>query len=107
MSEQILHHRGTTLVRRLTLEPGEAMPWHRDPYHRVTVILRGDTIQIEHHDGSVPERFTVTPGQVDWDEPYPKLHRGVNVGSTTYEEITTFFLDHPDAIPQPTEPVEV
>jgi hypothetical protein len=106
MSDEKILQRGTTLVRRLILEPGEAMPWHRDPYHRVTVVLRGDTIQIEHHDGTPPERITVTPGQVDWDEPYAKLHRGVNIGSTTYEEITTFFLDHPDAVPQPNLSVE-
>ncbi len=37
MTDEALFHRGTTFVRRLRLAPGEAMPWHRDPFHRVTV----------------------------------------------------------------------
>lgn len=30
MNDEVLFHRGTTLVRRLRLAPGEAQPWHRD-----------------------------------------------------------------------------
>jgi quercetin dioxygenase-like cupin family protein len=101
MAEEVLIRRGTVLVRRLRLEPGEAMPWHRDPFHRVTVVLAGDTLAIEARDGSVLARFEVTPGQVDWDEPGDRVHRGVNVGSEPYEEITVFLLDRPDAVPQP------
>ncbi len=104
MAEEILFERGTTLVRRLTLTPGEAMPWHRDPYHRVTVVLTDGTLAIEHHDGSPGQRFNVRAGQVDWDEPSEKLHRGVNAGSALYEEVTVFLLDRPGAIPQPGEP---
>ena len=103
MSDEVLFHRGTTLVRRLRLAPGEGLPWHRDPYHRVTVILRGDALAIEYRDESESERFEVAPGQVDWDEPTERLHRGVNVGEQPYEEVTVFFLDHPDAVPQPRE----
>ncbi len=102
MSEERLFQRGTTLVRRLRLAPGEAMPWHRDPFHRVTVVLHGDALAIEYRDGR-SQRFEVTPGQVDWDEPGESIHRGVNVGEQDYEEITVFFLDRPDAVPQPTE----
>jgi hypothetical protein len=29
------------------------------------------------------------------------VHRGVNVGREPYEEVTIFFLDRPDAVPQP------
>lgn len=101
MIVEILHHRGTTLVRRLRLEPGEAMPWHIDPYHRVTVVLAGEAIAIEAHDGRELARHEVTPGQVDWDEPTRIAHRGVNVGSIPYEEVAIFFLDRPDAEPQP------
>jgi quercetin dioxygenase-like cupin family protein len=32
---EVLHHRGNYLVRRQRLAPGEASPWHRDPFHRV------------------------------------------------------------------------
>jgi quercetin dioxygenase-like cupin family protein len=102
MSEERLLHRGTVLVRRLRLAPGEAMPWHRDPHHRVTIVLHGDVLAIESPDGEL-HRFDVMPGQVDWDEPSDRLHRGVNVGEQPYEEVTVFFLDHPDAVPQPGE----
>lgn len=101
MFEQILHHRATTLVRRLRLEPGEALPWHRDPHHRVTVVLSGEAIEIQYRDGTPPHRVGATPGQVDWDEPSDRVHRGVNVGTVPHEEITIFFLDHPDAPHQP------
>jgi quercetin dioxygenase-like cupin family protein len=101
MTEERLFQRGTTLVRRLSLAPGEAMPWHRDPHHRVTVVLSGDALAIEYRDGGESSRFDVRPGQADWDEPSERVHRGVNVGEEPYEEITVFFLDRPDAVPQP------
>ena len=103
MSDEVLFKRGTTLVRRMRLAPGEAMPWHRDPFHRVTVILHGDAVAIEFHDGSEGQRLSVTPGQVDWDEPTDRIHRGVNVGDVPYEEVTVFFLEHPEDVPQPRE----
>jgi hypothetical protein len=99
--EQVLLQRGTTLVRRLRLAPGEATPWHRDPFQRVTVIVSGDALAIEYRDGGETDRLTVTAGQADWDEPTDRVHRGVNVGARVYEEITLFFLDRPDAVPQP------
>lgn len=102
MLEKVLHHRGTNLVRRLSLAPGEVTPWHRDPFHRVTVIVSGDVLAIEYRDGGKVDRVEVTPGQTDWDEPTDRVHRAVNVGSQLYEEITIFFLDRPDAVPQPT-----
>ena len=101
MSTETVLQRGTTLVRRLRLEPGEAMPWHRDPFHRVTVVLSGDALAIEDRDSGVRERFEVEPGEVGWDEPSDRVHRGVNVGELPYEEVAVFFLDRPDAVPQP------
>lgn len=103
MFEETLIQRGATHVRRMRLEPGEAMPWHRDPYHRVTVILKGEALAIEYRDGEETQRFQVSPGQVDWDEPTDRIHRGVNVGEVPYEEVTVFFLDRPGATPQPRE----
>ena len=102
MASDVLFDRGTTLVRRLRLAPGEALPWHRDPFHRVTVVLRGEALQLEFRDGGEPQRIPVAPGQVDWDEPTERVHRAVNVGPGPYEEVTTFFLDCPGAVPQPT-----
>lgn len=103
MVEETLHRRGTTLVRRMRLAPGETTPWHRDPFPRVTVVLTGDALAIEYRDGSPRDHFKLTPGQVDWDEPTERIHRGVNVGAQPYEEIAVFLLDRPDAIPQPHE----
>jgi len=102
VTEEILHQRGTILVRRQRLRPGEALPWHRDPYHRVSVVLSGDALAIEMRDSGEVEQITVNPGQVDWDEPTERVHRGVNVGETLYEEVTVVFLDRPHAVPQPT-----
>lgn len=51
---EVLHHRGNYLVRRQRLEPGEATPWHRDPFHRVTVVLSGDLLNIEFRDEVSP-----------------------------------------------------
>jgi hypothetical protein len=99
--DEVLFQRGTTLVRRLQLAPGEALSWHRDPFHRVAVILHGDALAIEYRDNGERHRVEVRPGQVDWDEPTDRVHRGVNIGEQPYEEITVFFLDHPDAAPQP------
>jgi|SRR5688572_3351130 len=103
MKDEVLFQRGTTLVRRMQLSPGEAMPWHRDPFHRVTVVLHGEALALEYRDGSESERFEVAPGQVDWDEPTDQVHRGVNVGEGPYEEITIFLLNRPDDVPQPRE----
>lgn len=42
MTDEIQFGKRATLVRRLRLAPGKATPWHRDPYHRVSVVVRGD-----------------------------------------------------------------
>lgn len=100
-NQQVLHHRGNFLVRRQKLAPGEATPWHHDPYHRVTVVLSGDLLHIEFRDGGEPFPWKVMPGVVDWVEPSNRVHRAVNVGKIPFEEVVTFFLDRPDAVPQP------
>ena len=101
MAEQRIGLRGATLVRRLILEPGEATPWHVDPFHRITVVVRGGALMIEYRDGAAADRFEVHAGQCDFDEPVDRAHRAVNIGRGSYEEVTIFFLDRPDAIPQP------
>jgi quercetin dioxygenase-like cupin family protein len=99
--EETLIQRGTTLVRRLVLEGGEATPWHVDPYHRVTIIVRGKALAIEYRDGGETGRVEVAAGEADWDVPTDRAHRAVNVAEETYEEVTVFFLDRSDATPQP------
>jgi quercetin dioxygenase-like cupin family protein len=98
-----LQRRGTVLVRRVTLAPGEATPWHRDPHHRVTVVLTGGTLEIEFRDGRPAERVVRAAGAVDWDEPFEALHRARNVGPAGYEEVVVFLLDRAGALPQPEE----
>ena len=101
MTEETLHHRGTTLVRRLVLEPGEATKWHVDPVHRVSVVMKGQALTIEFRDGRPAIEVKLSPGQVDWDEPSEKIHRAKNTGGVPFEEITTFLLERPDDVPQP------
>src|SRR5215468_5954573 len=102
-SQEVLHHRGKYLVRRQRLLPGDATPWHCDPYHRVTVVLSGDLLRIEFRDGEEPLEWKISVGEVDWSEPSNRVHRAVNVGKEVFEEVVTFFLDCPDAVPQPEE----
>jgi hypothetical protein len=52
----------------------------------------------------IPQEFQVEPGQAGRDEPTDRPHRGVNTGEVPYEEVTVFFLDAPEAVPQP--PIE-
>jgi quercetin dioxygenase-like cupin family protein len=101
MIVETLIQRGATLVRRLVLEPGEATPWHVDPHHRVTVIVRGRALAIEYQDGGGTGRVEVAAGQTDWDAPTDRVHRAVNVAGETYEEVTIFFLDGSDEKVQP------
>jgi hypothetical protein len=67
----------------LRLAPGEATPWRRDAFHRVTVVLAGDALAIEYRDHSPSQHLELAPGQVDWDEPDDRIR--------------------PDAVPQPKE----
>ena len=101
MIESVVYQRGTTRVRRLRLAPGEATSWHRDPFHRVTVVVSGDVLAIEYRDGGASDRFQIAAGQADWDEPTERIHRAVNVGEQVYEEVAIFFLDRSDAVAQP------
>jgi quercetin dioxygenase-like cupin family protein len=103
MTDEIVFHHGTTMVRRLRPAPGEAMPWHRDPFQRLAVILGGALLLIEYRDGGESQSVEITPGEAQWEEPTARVHRAVNVGRQPYEQVTVFLLDHPDAVPQPGE----
>jgi hypothetical protein len=92
------------LIRRLVLEPGEAMPWHTDVCHRFSVVVRGDEITIEFRETGERVPVPVHPGLAEWDEPEARVHRAVNVGPGRYEEIVTFFLPSAGADPQPEHP---
>jgi len=51
-----------------SLAPGEAKPWHRDPFQKVPAVLRGDSLSIEYHDGGESQRVEVTRDQIPWEE---------------------------------------
>jgi hypothetical protein len=101
MQTEIITRRDDLLIRRAILAPGEATPWHVDVTHRFTVVVRGDRLALEFRDGGERVDFAVHPGQADWDAPEPRLHRAVNVGAETFEEVVTFFLEPGCADPQP------
>lgn len=88
------------LIRRQVLAPGETTPWHRDACRRFTVVVRGDGLTIEYRDGERSE-VAVRPGLADWESPQDRVHRAVNTGLETFEEVVTFFLEHPEQDPQP------
>lgn len=93
--------RDRIVVRRRVLAPGQATPWHRDPCHRHTVVVRGERLRIEFRDGTAALEVAVHPGMAEWDAPTEIVHRAVNVGAVPYEEVVMFFLDAPGSEPQP------
>ncbi|MCP5055142.1 MAG: hypothetical protein GY937_00280 [bacterium] len=104
MRTEVITKRGDLIIRRLVLEPGESTVWHTDPCHRFSVIVRGEELCIEFRDTGDRISVSVHPGMVDWDEPEERVHRGVNVGTSPYEEVVTFLLDEPGIDPQPEHP---
>lgn len=101
MRHEIITDREDLMVRRLVLDPGEATSWHTDPFHRFTVVVRGDRLTIEFRGGGEFFEVPVEAGMSGWDAPEPRVHRAVNSGATVYEEVVTFFRGHPGD-PQPT-----
>jgi len=51
-----------------------------------------DALITEFRDGE-QKPIEVAPGQVDWDEPPARVHRGINACLQPYAEVTVFFLD--------------
>ncbi len=93
MRTEIITKRADLVIRRLVLEPGEAMPWHTDSCNRFSIVVRGEQLRIEFRDTGEPVMVAVYPGMADWDKPDARVHRAVNVGTTPYEEVVIFFLD--------------
>jgi hypothetical protein len=101
MRSEVITRRDDLMIRRLVLEPGEAMPWHTDACQRFSVIVRGQHLTIEFRETGERLGVAVYPSMVGWDEPDARVHRAVNTGSTTYEEVVTFLLSVPGLAPQP------
>jgi hypothetical protein len=98
---EILTCRDDLVIRRLILEPGDAMPWHIDACDRFTVVVHGEALRIEFRDGGESATVRVYAGQADWDGPEERVHRAINAGSGPYEEIALFFRKSADVEPQP------
>ncbi len=101
MTFEVVVVRDDAVVRRMTLRGGEAMAWHVDPCRRYSVVLGGDQLTIEYRDGLASEVVAVHRGMAGWDDPEPRVHRAINSGIETYEELVTFLLPSPAADPQP------
>ena len=101
MKQEIITETDEQLMRRMILEPGEAMFWHTDTCRSFTVVVRGSKIAIEYADAEEHLLVDVHPGLAGWDEPEPRVHRAVNVGSDVYEEVVTFHKAAADIAPQP------
>lgn len=104
MRTETLTERADLVIRRLELAPGEATPWHVDRCKRFTVVVHGEKLGIQFRDSSEAIEVNVHPGLAEWDEPEPRAHRAVNIGTAPYEEVVMFFLDRPGIDPQPTAP---
>ena len=101
MVSETISQRSDLIIRRHILQPGESLPWHRDLCHRFTVIVTGETIDIEYRDSKEIKTIHVHPGLAEWDAPQAKIHRAINTGKTPYEEVMIFFIDHPGLEPLP------
>ena len=102
MQLEVITDRTDLLIRRQLLEPGAATPWHTDACHRFSVVVRGDGLTIEFLGEDAAQSVPVKPGLADWEAPEPRVHRAVNTGTVTFEEVVTFYRDHPGQDPQPT-----
>lgn len=101
MQSETITQQADLIIRRHILQPGEALPWHIDLCRRFTVVVRGEALRIEYRDSGETKSFAVHPGLADWDEPQPRVHRGINAGTIPYEEVIIFFIGTPGMEPQP------
>ena len=100
MDVELIDERATLVIRRLRLQPGEAMFWHTDACERFTVVVRGSRLCIEFRDGERVD-VDVYPGLADWDAPESRPHRAINTGDDVYEEVVTFYRTGAEVEPQP------
>jgi len=101
MRHETLTDRPDLLIRRQTLEPGEATAWHIDACNRFSVVVRGERLRVEFRQGGDGIEVPAYPGLAGWDAPEPRVHRAVNIGATVFEEIVTYYRDPPGCDVQP------
>jgi hypothetical protein len=64
-------------------------------------VIRGSRLAIEYQGDAQLVEFDVYPGMAGWDAPTSRVHRAINRGPDTFEEIVVFELPRPDVDPQP------
>jgi len=101
MKIEVITENNEMVIRRMVLDPDEAMDWHKDLCRSFTVVVSGSRLAIEYRDSEESITINVHPGLADWDGPEPRVHRAINKGLEPYEEIVTFYRDTPDINPQP------
>ena len=101
MNIEVITDQHDLLIRRMVLDPGEAMFWHVDLCRRFSVVVRGERLTIEFRDDGTSVDVPVSPGLADWDEPESRVHRAVNSGRVPFEEVVTFYRSGPGEDPQP------
>ena len=101
MRSEELTKRDDMVIRRHILEPGETTPWHIDACHRFSVLVQGSGLTLEFRDSGERVPIEAYPGLTGWDAPESRVHRAINTGPTTYEEVIVFLLDRPGLEPQP------
>jgi hypothetical protein len=104
MRTEVITERDDLVIRRLVLEPGEAMPWRTDACHRFSVVVRGELLRLEFRDTGEQIPVNVRPGMAECDKPSLRAHRVVNAGASPYEEVVIFFREAPSTDPQPVCP---
>jgi hypothetical protein len=101
MRVEVITKRKDLVIRRLVLDPGEAMFWHKDTCHRFSVVVRGSLLAIEYRDSKETLELEVYPGMANWDAPEERVHRAINRGREIYEEVVTFYRASSEVDPQP------
>jgi len=66
MRLELITKRNDLVIRRMVLDPGEPMFWHRYACHRFTVVVRGSRLAIEYRDIKKTLEFEVHAGMADW-----------------------------------------
>jgi len=86
---------GTVTVRKLTIAPGETLPWHYHPGYAFNVVTNG-TLTVE--DGCGGEETLqgtgnpLNPANPAFEEMDGRVHRAKNLGSTDVVVFNTFIV---------------
>ncbi|MBA3564803.1 MAG: cupin domain-containing protein [Gammaproteobacteria bacterium] len=78
----------TVTMRKLTIAPGEVLPWHYHPGAGAFTVVTSGVLNLEDGCGS---EVVYTPGQAFLESPY-RVHRGKNLTSEPVVTAQTFIV---------------